>query len=104
MPYSAAGTKASAAEKAAKEYADTKASAAKKAAKSYATSEAKYYARTIWPNGNYCILRRGDCPSGFSGGWVYIDTEDNDPQNKWSGSLPKGTYNRNNLDFYFCCK
>uniref|UniRef100_A0A2C9JKP1 Apextrin C-terminal domain-containing protein n=1 Tax=Biomphalaria glabrata TaxID=6526 RepID=A0A2C9JKP1_BIOGL len=31
---------------------------------------------TLWPNGSYCIDKKGHCPGGFQEGKIYIDEED----------------------------
>lgn len=56
-----------------------------------------------WPSGGYCILKKGDCPSGFEPGYRFWDDEDNNNKNSYSGILPDGSYG-GNTGIYFCCK
>ncbi|XP_032235096.2 uncharacterized protein LOC5510145 isoform X2 [Nematostella vectensis] len=53
--------------------------------------------------GQYCIYKKGSCPSGFSSGWIRWDDEDVRNSNNYQGTLPDGTYDRNTL-IYFCCR
>ena len=56
-----------------------------------------------WPKGQYCILKKYGCPSGFGDGSVYWDDEDEDNENSVGGTLPDGSYDRNTrIDF--CCR
>jgi hypothetical protein len=51
------------------------------------TVTTKGYVDTKWPDGSYCILRKGGtCPAGFSGGEIGIDTEDTDNADYFSGT------------------
>ena len=56
-----------------------------------------------WPKGSYCIAKKGNCPSGFSGGSIYWDDEDSNNRNDYGGTLPDGDYNSNTRT-YFCCR
>lgn len=60
--------------------------------------------RPKWPQGQYCIYKRGPCPANFEKGYVYWDDDDSKQnKNKHNGTLPDGTYNENTrIDF--CCK
>ncbi|BFZ25969.1 hypothetical protein BsWGS_29009 [Bradybaena similaris] len=58
-----------------------------------------------WPKGDYCILKYGDCPTGFGAGWLQWDDEDdekNDGSVHSSGYLPDGQYDQNTRIFYCC--
>ncbi|XP_044163813.1 uncharacterized protein LOC122948184, partial [Acropora millepora] len=68
------------------------------------TSTAKDQNRNMWPSGQYCIYKRGNCPDGLNDGFVYWDDDDNRKnKNSKSGTLPDGTYN-NNTRIKFCCR
>ncbi|XP_070568158.1 uncharacterized protein [Ptychodera flava] len=56
-----------------------------------------------WTSGEYCIFKKGNCPSGFSSGWIYWDDEDAFNANDKGGTLPDGTYDSNTL-IYYCCR
>lgn len=56
-----------------------------------------------WPTGNYCILKKGGCPTGLTGGSVYWDDEDSSNANGHSGTLPDGEYD-SNTRIDFCCR
>lgn len=56
-----------------------------------------------WPQGIYCIARKGDCPNGFHTGSVYWDDEDHHNHNSKGGTLPDGDYGANTLVDY-CCR
>ena len=45
----------------------------------------------------------GQCPTGFTSGYVYWDDDDNLNKNGDGGRLPKGEYD-DNTKIYFCCK
>ena len=67
----------------------------------------KIEAATGWPEGSYCILQKGgDCLTGFTGGTLCLDTEDNDDSSSAWGTLPD--YHRDQCgtgtSFHFCCK
>jgi len=62
------------------------------------------FSSSMWPPGNYCILRRGGtCPAGFTDGYRRWDDEDTVNINFASGTLPDGTYDANTA-MQFCCK
>ena len=56
-----------------------------------------------WPKGQYCILKKNNCPSGFHYGNIYWDDEDDDNANSAGGTLPDGSYN-SNTRIDFCCR
>ena len=62
--------------------------------------------RGHWPNGKYCIYKKGlTCPPGFLEGYVrWDDNNGNNSSNRNSiaGELPSGDYNQDTL-IYFCC-
>ena len=57
-----------------------------------------------WPSGTYCIARYGNsCPSGFFGGYIHWDDEDNNNINNKMDPVPSGRYDRN-TEIDFCCR
>ncbi|XP_062605027.1 uncharacterized protein LOC134266832, partial [Saccostrea cucullata] len=55
-----------------------------------------------WPAGKYCIYRHGgDCPSGFSVGYIQYDDTTN--PSDILGVLPDGHFTTDTR-FYFCCR
>ena len=70
------------------------------------TSTALDNKRKPWPEGEYCIYRKGSsCPAGMLNGSVLWDNENADGTNKNAryGSLPAGVYNQD-TKIFFCCK
>lgn len=63
--------------------------------------------RPKWPDGNYCIYKKGYlCPPGFHKGNVLWDDNNGknaSNRNSASGELPEGLYNQDTL-IYFCCR
>ncbi|NOQ55973.1 MAG: hypothetical protein GQ477_04180 [Nanohaloarchaea archaeon] len=57
-----------------------------------------------WPLGSYCILSAGGCPVGFTSGFIYFDTEDNNNADRMSGSHGTSTMSGTGIVIYFCCK
>ncbi|KAK6173923.1 hypothetical protein SNE40_017295 [Patella caerulea] len=58
---------------------------------------------SIWPKGDYCILKYGDCPGGFQTGSILWDDENKDNHDSSTGSLPDGKYDTDTrIDF--CCR
>ncbi|XP_071095969.1 uncharacterized protein [Haliotis cracherodii] len=56
-----------------------------------------------WPSGDYCILKYGNCPSGFKDGYIQLDDNDVPNINKHGGTLPDGSFGKNTrIDF--CCR
>ncbi|XP_048244770.1 uncharacterized protein LOC124121271 [Haliotis rufescens] len=55
-----------------------------------------------WGPGRYCILKKGDCPTGFESGYVKYDNLAGTATNA-SGSLPDGVYDADTR-FDFCCR
>ncbi|XP_052089245.1 uncharacterized protein LOC127725986, partial [Mytilus californianus] len=56
-----------------------------------------------WPKGNYCILKKGNCPQGFNVGSIKWDDEDHDNANSHDGTLPDGSYGKDTT-INFCCR
>jgi CUB/sushi domain-containing protein len=57
----------------------------------------------VWPKGQYCILKKYSCPSGFHYGAIYWDDADHGNENSAGGTLPDGSYDINTrIDF--CCR
>lgn len=57
----------------------------------------------IRPRGKYCIARYGSsCPSGFYGGYIHWDDEDNNINGK-QYPIPDGNYDRN-TGINYCCR
>ena len=57
-----------------------------------------------WPEGTYCILKKGNCPNNFHTGGIYWDDEDNKNANKEGGTLPDGDLYGRNTRIDFCCR
>lgn len=59
-----------------------------------------------WPNGKYCIYKKGDlCPQDFHKGSVLWDDDNGNNgsnRNSRGGELPAGRYNQDTM-IYFCC-
>jgi len=59
-----------------------------------------------WPNGKYCIYKKGDlCPPDFHKGSVLWDDDNGNNgsnRNSKGGELPAGLYNKDTM-IYFCC-
>ncbi|XP_078338770.1 uncharacterized protein LOC111101591 isoform X2 [Crassostrea virginica] len=66
------------------------------------TPETNDYNRA-WPRGNYCIAKKGNCPSGFASGYLHWDDEDVGNDNHHGGVLPDGTFS-SNTDIHYCCR
>ncbi|KAM7429490.1 hypothetical protein ABFA07_019668 [Porites harrisoni] len=56
-----------------------------------------------WPKGQYCILKKGKCPEGFTEGYIRWDDEDSKNANRYGGQIPDGHYDRNTV-IYYCCR
>ncbi|XP_019642892.1 PREDICTED: uncharacterized protein LOC109484111 [Branchiostoma belcheri] len=56
-----------------------------------------------WPAGNYCIFKKGGCPSGFQSGEVFWDDEDSRNANRAGGERPDGQYDLDTL-IQYCCR
>merc|ERR1719226_130215 len=59
-----------------------------------------------WPAGDYCIIKKKACPTGFSEGMLRWDDENNENQNgktKAAKNAPDGTFD-DNTEMYFCCR
>eukprot|EP00118_Oscarella_pearsei_P026420 m.309873 g.309873 ORF g.309873 m.309873 type:complete len:231 (+) comp48369_c0_seq1:130-822(+) len=59
-----------------------------------------------WPSGGYGLVEPiSGCPSGFSPGWRYHDTEDTNPSNSWSSSYHlKGDKSSSGMKWHFCMR
>merc|ERR1719315_979032 len=57
-----------------------------------------------WPAGNYCIYRKGSCPSGFSYG--YLQWEARDFGDNWyNGDFPDGVCGYEDYQkLWYCCR
>ena len=56
-----------------------------------------------WPDGKYCIYKKGhSCSSGLDEGFVIWDDENKDNKNSKVGDLPEGLYNED-TKIFFCC-
>ncbi|XP_062605124.1 uncharacterized protein LOC134266928 [Saccostrea cucullata] len=56
-----------------------------------------------WPKGDYCILKYGNCPDGFSVGSIRWDDEDPGDRNQKHGTLPDGIFD-GNTKIDYCCR
>ncbi|XP_078382883.1 uncharacterized protein LOC144665526 [Oculina patagonica] len=56
-----------------------------------------------WPRGQYCILKKGNCPEGFRAGYIRWDDENIRNRNGYSGQLPDGHYDKN-THIGYCCR
>ena len=63
--------------------------------------------RDQWPDGQYCIYKKGSiCPGGLTEGWMLWDDENGvngTNMNNNSGVLPEGTY-KQDTKIIFCCQ
>ncbi|XP_065670400.1 uncharacterized protein LOC100210679 isoform X1 [Hydra vulgaris] len=59
----------------------------------------------FWPEGKYCIYKKGVCPNGLSEGFVKWDDEHSliDLPNKRFGVVPDGIYENKQTTLNFCC-
>ncbi|XP_052777849.1 uncharacterized protein LOC128215177 [Mya arenaria] len=55
-----------------------------------------------WPQGDYCVLKHGNCPTDFTEGYVQFDDDDTDNGNAHGGVMPDGTYG-SDTRLNFCC-
>ncbi|XP_046556763.1 uncharacterized protein LOC124265986 [Haliotis rubra] len=55
-----------------------------------------------WGPGRYCILKKGDCPTGFESGYIKFDNLA-ETTTTTSGSVPDGVYDAD-TQFDFCCR
>ncbi|XP_067668411.1 uncharacterized protein [Haliotis asinina] len=55
-----------------------------------------------WGPGRYCILKKGDCPTGFESGYVKFDNLAGTTTTT-SGAVPDGVYDAD-TQFDFCCR
>ena len=56
-----------------------------------------------WPEGSYCLFKKGSCPAGFYSSYIDHDDEDSRNRNLASGVLPDGFYSHDTR-YYFCCR
>lgn len=69
------------------------------------TCATKGYVDTKWPNGSYCILRKGgSCPAGFIPGMIWADTENESPGNIATGEHGDSGINQHGVWLEFCCQ
>ena len=56
-----------------------------------------------WPDGKYCMYKKGSsCPTGLDEGFVIWDDENKDNKNSREGVLPEGLFNED-TKIFFCC-
>ena len=71
------------------------------------TNKSSDIERPYWPQGNYCIYKKGaKCPWGLSEGWVLWDNDNGKAGvnlNFHSGSIPNGKYDQD-TKIFFCCQ
>lgn len=62
--------------------------------------------KILWPDGQYCIYKKGDCPTEMLSGSIYWDDEKSqqDLPNSHEGALPDGNYTLTSTLIEFCCK
>ena len=59
-----------------------------------------------WPEGKYCIYKKGKCPKGFKEGFLFWDDKNEQretEENNSNGVLPDGIYNCD-TKIYYCCR
>ncbi|GFO36953.1 Apextrin [Plakobranchus ocellatus] len=54
----------------------------------------------VWPDGRYCIHKKGNCPASFNYGYIQIDTEDSGNQDDLGGNTP----DKSPTYLEFCCR
>lgn len=59
----------------------------------------------FWPEGKYCIYKKGICPNAMEEGSITWDDEHSklDQQNRHVGVLPDGNYEQVSTEINFCC-
>ena len=57
------------------------------------------YNSGVWPNGRYCIHKKGGCPGGFNSGYISFKTEAWGNLDSFGGNTPEGGPTR----MHFCC-
>lgn len=59
----------------------------------------------IWPEGKYCLYKKGVCPSGLKQGFIRWDDEQSeiDYKDKHFGDLPDGNYEISHTTINYCC-
>jgi hypothetical protein len=56
-----------------------------------------------WSLGSYCVMKKDNCPPGFTVAEAFLDDEDSDNRNKQEGILPDGIFGRDTR-YQFCCR
>lgn len=58
-----------------------------------------------WPDGKYCIYKKGDCPSGLTTGFIKWDDDHHalDVANKREGITPDGEFGKPHTTLHYCC-
>lgn len=58
-----------------------------------------------WPDGKYCIYKKGECPAGLTTGFIRWDDDHHsmDIPNKREGITPDGNYERRGTTIEYCC-
>jgi C-terminal domain of apextrin len=82
-------------------------SAATTSGDSSTTVTTKGYVDAKWPDGSYCIMRKGPgCPAGFAWGEIGFDTEDDYPANYLNGTVGEvwDYGHRSSWAVAVCCK
>ncbi|EDO33752.1 predicted protein [Nematostella vectensis] len=59
----------------------------------------------FWPEGKYCIYKKGVCPANMKDGYVRWDDEQSeiDLNDKHQGDLPDGVYDKSHTTINYCC-
>lgn len=57
---------------------------------------------SFWPDGKYCIYKKGECPPNMLSGEIFWDDEDSNNTNKVEGVLPDGMF-KADTKINFCC-
>lgn len=70
----------------------------------YCTEQQAFSTVPFWPEGTYCLARKGSCPVGFEEGSIYWDDANHFVNfNNVSGVIPDGTYDTN-TEIQYCCR
>lgn len=70
----------------------------------YCTEQQAFSTVPFWPEGRYCLAKKGPCPVGFGEGSVYWDDDNAFVNfNNVSGVIPDGTYDTN-TEIQYCCR
>jgi len=59
----------------------------------------------FWPDGNYCLYKKGKCPTNMVEGFIRWDDEQSliDLNDKHEGDLPDGIYEKTHTTIRYCC-